>query len=261
MSAVPILQIRDLTCQFGGLLAVDRLDLDIYDGEIRALIGPNGAGKSTTLNLITGIYRPDRGSVTLRGLSLVGAAPSKIARGGIARTFQTIRLWKQMTLLENVMVGHQCRTHSGLFDVLLRTKRALREEDETRSKAIEALSLVGLVDLADRLASTLSYGQQRRLEIARALATSPTILLLDEPAAGMNTQEANELVEQIYLIRDTGITVVLIEHNMPLVMRLADQITVLSFGKKIAEGTPGEIRENPEVISAYLGRSDDDAAA
>lgn len=256
----PILTVEGLTCRFGGLTAVNCVDITVDRGEIRALIGPNGAGKSTTLNLITGIYKPDEGSVRLANHSLIGMSPSKIAKAGVARTFQTIRLWKQMTLLENVMVGHQCRTTAGLFDVLLGTKRAKEDEQVTRVKAIEALALVGLSDRAAWLASALSYGQQRRLEIARALATSPTILLLDEPAAGMNTQEVNDLVDQIQLIRQSGITVVLIEHNMPLVMRIADQITVLSFGKKIAEGAPEEIRQNPEVISAYLGNPDDHAA-
>lgn len=253
--------VSGLTCRFGGLLAVDNVDMTVMSGEIRALIGPNGAGKSTTLNLITGIYKPNAGEVRLEGLSLEGLPPSKIARAGIARTFQTIRLWKQMTLLENAMVGHQCRTTSGLMDVLLRTKRARAEEEQTRREAMAALALVGLDKGADRPANSLSYGQQRRLEIARALATKPRLLLLDEPAAGMNPQEVNELVRQIAAIRDAGITVILIEHNMPLVMRIADRITVLSFGRKIADGTPQEIRENPEVVSAYLGRPDDDLAA
>jgi ABC-type branched-subunit amino acid transport system ATPase component len=260
LTVQPILQIQGLTCRFGGLTAVDNVDMSIDRGEIRALIGPNGAGKSTTLNLITGIYKPDEGSVSLGGLSVAGMMPSKIAKAGVARTFQTIRLWKQMSLLENVMVGHQCRTTAGLLDALLRTKKAKDEECETRSKAMEALTLVGLADRAGLTASALSYGQQRRLEIARALATSPTVLLLDEPAAGMNPQEVNDLVEQVLVIRNSGITVVLIEHNMPLVMRIADRITVLSFGRKIAEGAPKEIRENPEVISAYLGRPDDHTA-
>jgi ABC-type branched-subunit amino acid transport system ATPase component len=258
-TAEPILVVEGLTCRFGGLVAVNNVDLSIGQGEIRALIGPNGAGKSTTLNLVTGIYRPDQGTVRMGGQSLVGLRPSKIAKAGVARTFQTIRLWKQMTLLENVMVGHQCRTSATLFDVLLRTRKADADEESTRVEALRALKLVGLGDRTHWTASSLSYGQQRRLEIARALATQPKVLMLDEPAAGMNPQEVNDLVEQILAIRDSGVTVVLIEHNMPLVMRIADRITVLSFGKKIAEGEPKEIRENPEVIAAYLGRPDDDA--
>lgn len=259
--AEPILSVGKLTCRFGGLLAVDNVDMSVGRGEIRALIGPNGAGKSTTINLITGIYKPDEGSVSLDGKAILGLAPSAIARAGVARTFQTIRLWKQMTLLENVMVGHQCRTTSGLLDILLRTKRARADEEKTQEEALKALALVGLSGEADRATGSLSYGQQRRLEIARALATKPRVLLLDEPAAGMNPQEVNDLIRQINTIRDADVTVVLIEHNMPFVMRIADRITVLSFGRKIAEGTPPEIRSNPEVISAYLGRPDDDAAS
>ena len=255
------LNVSGLTCRFGGLLAVDSVDMRVHFGEIRALIGPNGAGKSTTLNLLTGIYKPHAGEVHLEGMSLAGLPPSKIARAGIARTFQTIRLWKQMSLLENAMVGHQCRTTSGLLHILLNTKKARAEEEQTRREAMAALALVGLGDSPHRLAHSLSYGQQRRLEIARALATKPRLLLLDEPAAGMNPQEVNELVRQIAAIRDAGVTVILIEHNMPLVMRIADRITVLSFGRKIAEGTPQEIRENSEVVAAYLGRPDDDLAA
>ena len=260
-TAEPILVVEGLTCRFGGLIAVNNVDLSIGRGEIRALIGPNGAGKSTTLNLVTGIYLPDQGTVRMGGQSLVGLQPSKIAKTGVARTFQTIRLWKQMTLLENVMVGYQCRTSAGLLDVLLQTRKARSEEERTRAEAHKALKLVGLGDRCNRTASSLSYGQQRRLEIARALATLPKVLMLDEPAAGMNPQEVNDLVEQILAIRDSGVSVVLIEHNMPLVMRIADRITVLSFGKKIAEGSPKEVRENPEVIAAYLGRPDDDAAS
>lgn len=251
----------DLTCRFGGLLAVDNVTTLVSRGEIRALIGPNGAGKSTTLNLITGIYQPDAGSVFLDGKTITGMSPAQIARAGVARTFQTIRLWKQMSLLENVMVGHQCRMQSNFLDILFASKRSRAEEEIVRSKAYDALELVNLSSKAMQLAGSLSYGQQRRLEIARALATEPSVLLLDEPAAGMNNQEANELVEQIFTIREKGVTVVLIEHNMPLVMRVADKVTVLSFGRKIAEGTPIEIRENRDVIAAYLGNADDDAAA
>jgi branched-chain amino acid transport system ATP-binding protein len=260
-NAGPLLSVRNLSCKFGGLVAVDRVDMDVKHGEIRALIGPNGAGKSTTLNLITGIYRPNGGEVSIGGQELVGLPPSSITRAGVARTFQTIRLWKQMTLLENVMVGYQCRTGARLLDILLQTRRAMADEEQTREEALKALGLVGLKENAGQLAGALSYGQQRRLEIARALATKPRVLLLDEPAAGMNPQEVNDLVHQIVAIRDAGITIVLIEHNMPLVMRIADCITVLSFGRKIAEGKPQEIRENPEVISAYLGRPDDNAAS
>lgn len=256
-----LLRTRGLTCRFGGLVAVDAVDLDVSANEIRALIGPNGAGKSTVLNLVTGIYRPTAGTIDFEGAPIAGLRPSAIARRGMARTFQTIRLWKQMTILENVMVGHQCRTRSGIVDVLLGTRRASQDESATREKALSALELVGLAGRAGQRAGTLSYGQQRLLEIARALATEPSLLLLDEPAAGMNPQEANALVDQIFRIRATGVAVLLIEHNMRLVMRVADRITVLSFGRKIAEGAPEEIRTNPEVISAYLGQAGDDVAA
>lgn len=254
-----LLSVEGLACRFGGLLAVDNLDLSVGDGEIRALIGPNGAGKSTVLNLVTGIYRPTAGSVMFKGDTIAGALPSTIARRGMARTFQTIRIWKQMSLLENVMVGFQCRTSSGFLDVLFGTKRGRQDELATREKALDSLELVGLGAASGRLAGTLPYGQQRLLELARALATQPSLLLLDEPAAGMNPQEANALVELLFKIRARGISILLIEHNMKLVMRVADRITVLSFGKKIAEGSPAEVRNDQNVITAYLGQIDDHA--
>jgi len=233
-----LLSVDSLVCRFGGLLAVDSLDMKVAEGEIHALIGPNGAGKSTVINLITGVYRPTAGTVSLRGHALTGELPSTIARLGVARTFQTIRIWEPMSLLENAMV-----------------------ERKTREKALESLELVGLDRMAQRLAGSLSYGQQRLLELARAAATEPSLLLLDEPAAGMNPQEANKLVEILFQIRDRGIAILLIEHNMKLVMRAADRITVLSFGKKIAEGSPAEVRNDPGVIKAYLGQVEEDAAA
>lgn len=256
-----LLSVDSLVCRFGGLLAVDNLDMKVVGGEIHALIGPNGAGKSTVINLITGVYRPTAGTVSFRGQSLTGELPSTIARSGVARTFQTIRIWRQMSLLENVMVGFQCRTQSGLIDVLLGSRRSRDDERNTREKALESLGLVGLDGISDRLAGSLSYGQQRLLELARAAATQPSLLLLDEPAAGMNPQEANTLVEILFQIRKRGISILLIEHNMKLVMRVADCITVLSFGKKIAEGAPVQIRNDPGVIKAYLGQVEEDAAA
>lgn len=254
-----LLVVEELTCRFGGLLAVDRLEFCVAKGEIRALIGPNGAGKSTVLNLITGVYRPTAGTVVFKGNKIAGASPSSIARCGLARTFQTIRIWKQMSLLENVMVGFQCRTASGFLDVLFGTRRGRQDERETREKALDSLELVGLGAASQRPAGSLSYGQQRLLELARALATQPSLLLLDEPAAGMNPQEANVLVDLLFKIRARGISILLIEHNMKLVMRVADRITVLSFGKKIAEGSPEEVRNDQNVITAYLGQVDEHA--
>lgn len=256
-----LLVTEGLTRRFGGLTAVSDFDLSVEPNEIHALIGPNGAGKSTAINLITGVYKPTAGSIKFVDRSIVGEAPSRITRMGIARTFQTIRIWKQMTLLENVMVGFQCRTRSGLLDILLNTNRCRTDEHETAQKARESLSLVGLDNLADELAGVLSYGQQRLLELARALATQPTLLLLDEPAAGMNPQEANFLVTTLFKIKAHGVSILIIEHNMKLIMKAADRITVLSFGKKIAEGTPQEIRANKQVIAAYLGGGNEHAAS
>lgn len=255
-----LLMTDGLTRRFGGLVAVDDLGLVVKSNEIHALIGPNGAGKSTAINLITGVYRPTDGAIRFKGESIVDVLPSKITQLGIARTFQTIRIWKQMSLLENVMVGFQCRTNSGFLDVLFDTRRGRDDEHETRLKAQESLDLVGLGGISDQLAGILPYGQQRLLELARALATQPALLLLDEPAAGMNPQEANLLVEILFQIKAHGVAILVIEHNMKLVMRAADRITVLSFGKKIAEGSPQEIRADKKVIAAYLGETEDHVA-
>lgn len=248
-----LLSLQHVSKRFGGLLAVDDLSLDVGEGEIHALIGPNGAGKSTIINTITGIYRAGSGSIRFRGNDIGGRDPADISRQGIARTFQTIRVWKGMTLLENVMVGFQSTTSSGFLDALLLTPRHFRDEARTRAVAKECLALVGLGDQMARLAGALSYGQQRLLELARAMATQPGLLLLDEPAAGMNPQETKFLSDLFLTINRSGVTLLIVEHNMNLIMQLANRITVVNFGRRIADGAPEEIRANREVIAAYLG--------
>jgi branched-chain amino acid transport system ATP-binding protein len=247
------LALRNITKRFGGLLAVDNLDLDLRKGTILSLIGPNGAGKTTVFNMITGVYPPSQGTITYRGTKLNNLRSNRIIRQGIARTFQNIRLFKSMTVLENVQVGLHCRTKSGAFRALFRTSSQKREEKEISDKATEILEFLGLVDYRNEYASNLPYGDQRRLEIARAVATQPDTLLLDEPAAGMNPRETAELMELILKLRDTGLTVFLVEHDMRLVMGISEIVTVLDHGQKIAEGTPKEIQRNERVIEAYLG--------
>ncbi len=260
----PILNVTGLTMDFGGIRALDNLDIRVNQGEIVALIGPNGAGKTTFFNCLTGIYRPTAGSLQLtapgkKTKSLVGLKPNKVTEQGLARTFQNIRLFPNMSVLENVMIGRHCRTHSKIFGAIFRNPNTVREEKEIIDFSLSILQKIGLDDLSDEFAKNLPYGAQRRLEIARALATEPQVLLLDEPAAGMNPQETLELDDLITNIRDEGLSILLIEHDMKLVMSLSDHIFVVDYGKKIAEGTPEEVRANPAVIKAYLGEEVVDA--
>lgn len=255
----PILEVNNLTMDFGGLRALDSLDLDVSQGEIVALIGPNGAGKTTFFNCITGIYPPTKEVMTARppGQStkrINGLKPNKVTEVGLARTFQNIRLFQNMTVLENVMIGRHCRMSSGIAGAIFRPPSTLKVEDQVVKDSYAILEKINLQQFVDEFAMNLPYGAHRRLEIARAMATEPFILLLDEPAAGMNPQETKQLDDLIVQIRDQeGISTLLIEHDMKLVMSLSDRIFVVDYGKKIAQGTPQEIKNNPAVIKAYLG--------
>ena len=275
-----VLKVENATMQFGGVVAVDNLNLEINEGEIVALIGPNGAGKTTAFNVITGVYQPTNGAVWFNGEKIVenhpqgkmkklykgehngeytqvlSPTPDKITKLGMARTFQNIRLWKSQTVFNNVLIAKHCRATSNVFSATFRLNR--KEEQQQRQHVEELLKIVGLYDVKDELATSLPYGKQRRLEIARALAAEPSLLLLDEPAAGMNPQETDELTAFIGEIRDRfKLTIFLIEHHMNLVMDISDRIYVLDFGKLIAQGTPAEIQNNQRVIDAYLGVAED----
>jgi branched-chain amino acid transport system ATP-binding protein len=254
----PILLAEQVTMQFGGLRAVDSVDFHVNRGEIMGLIGPNGAGKTTFFNCLTGLYLPTAGRVVFDG-SVLPPKPRKVVRAGMARTFQNIRLFGNMTALENVMVGRYCRTSAGPLTSILRGPKFRREEKDTRERAQELLDFVGLKGTADSLARNLPYGDQRRLEIARALATDPKLVLLDEPTAGMNPQETRQAEELIFKIRDRGLAVVVIEHDMRFIFNLCDRVLCLVQGKALIEGTPSEVQSDPRVIEAYIGTGPEDA--
>ena len=251
-----VLKADNISVKFGGLVAVDDVSFDIPTGGVVSLIGPNGAGKTTFFNVLTGLYKPTSGSVTFDDLDITAKPPHKIAQAGVARTFQNIRLFGLMTAEENVMVAMHSHLKSGIISTVLGTRKQRAEEKESKQTARELLEFVGIGSTADQFARNLSYGDQRRLEVARALALRPKVLLLDEPTAGMNPQESKTFVDFVYRVRDQkGVSILLIEHDMSAVMKVSERITVLDRGQKIAEGSPAEIKSNKRVIEAYLGKS------
>ncbi len=255
-----MLKVEGLTMRFGGLKALSDVDLEVAGKEIRAIVGPNGSGKTTFFNVLTGVYRPVAGRVLLEGRDITGFQPYEITRAGVARTFQNIRLFKDMSILENVQVGLHNRLRGKVLDTLLATSRKLAEDQWARNQAEELLDFVGIRGDYHQPAHSLAYGKQRLLEMARALATNPRLLMLDEPTAGMNDSERDELSAVIKKLRGSGLTIILIEHHMKFVMSLADLVTVFDSGAKIAEGVPEEIQSNPVVVEAYLGREDGEIA-
>jgi len=248
-----MLKIEHVSMVFGGLVANNDVSMQVNKGEIFGLIGPNGAGKTTMFNVISGFYKPTAGKVIFCGEEIQGKPSNKVAQKGIARTYQNINLFRKMTVLDNVMVGCHTQTSAGIFDAIFKTKKARQEREKALLHCQDILEFMGIAHLAESLASSLPYGDQRRLEIARALVSNPKLILLDEPAAGMNPTEKDVLTDTILKIRDRGYTVLIVEHNMKLVMKVCDRICVLNHGNKLAEGTPEEIQNNPDVIKAYLG--------
>jgi branched-chain amino acid transport system ATP-binding protein len=251
-----LLEASDICMYFGGVKAVDHLDIAVQDGQILGIIGPNGSGKTTFFNVLTGLYKPTAGRITFMGQEITNHLPHQVARAGIARTFQNIRLFKNTSVLDNVLVGQHLKLNENLFDALMRTSNQKQVEKKARQRAEELLDFVKLYDKVNEFSANLAYGEQRRLEIARALATQPKLLLLDEPTAGMNPGEAVQVINLFHSIRALGITIILIEHNMQVMMGTAEHIIAMAGGKKIAEGTPEQIQYNPQVIQAYLGEEE-----
>ena len=258
---VTLLKIQGITKRFGGLTAVNNASLEVHEGEIVGLIGPNGAGKTTFFNILTGIYKPDEGTITFEGAAIAGLKPFRIAEKGISRTFQNIRLLKEETVLENVKVGMFRRTKTGLWSAILGLGQSREEEEFVTNESMRMLEIVGLKGYEQEIAGSLSYGNQRRVEIARALVSQPKLLLLDEPTAGMNAEEVQEMTALIQQIKQNGTTVILIEHNVAMVVGLCDRIAVLDHGEKIADGDPDAIIQNPAVIEAYIGKDSTEEVA